>query len=59
MLFFMMASTTAVLPSPCGMFVYREDTSIEASMQPFGSSVFSIRLIKSIVSRRNDGSFVH
>ena len=57
MSFFKMASTAAVLPSPCGMFVYSEDTSIEASIQSFGSLVFSIRFIKSVVSRKNDGSF--
>lgn len=56
MSFFMMASTAAVLPSPCGMF---EDTSIEASIQSFGGLVFSIRFIKSVVSHKNDWIFFH
>ena len=54
MSFFMMASTAAVLPSPCGMF---EDTSIEASIQSFGGLVFSIRFIKSVVSHKTDWIF--
>ena len=44
------------IPSLCGMFVYREVTSIEASMQSFGRAVVSSRLMKSVVSLMNDGS---
>ena len=35
------------IPSSCGMFVYGEVTSIEASMQSFGRAVVSSRLMKS------------
>ena len=34
----------------CGMFVYRDDTSIEANLQLVGSWVDSIWLINSVVS---------
>ena len=44
------------IPSSCGRFVYREVTSIEASMQSFGRAVVSSRLMKSVVSLMNDGS---
>ena len=43
------------IPSSCGMFVYREVTSMDASMQSFGRAVVSSRL-KSVVSLMNDGS---
>ena len=36
-------------PSVCGMFVYREDTSIEANRQCSGSFVFSIKSVWSLV----------
>ena len=44
------------IPSSCGMFVYREVTSIEASIQSSGRAVVSSRLMKSVVSLMNDGS---
>ena len=44
------------IPSSCGMFVYREVTSIEASIQSSGTAVVSSRLMKSVVSLMNDGS---
>ena len=44
------------IPSSWGMFVYREVTSIEASVQSFGRAVLSSRLMKSVVSLMNDGS---
>ena len=45
------------IPSSCGMFVYREVTSIEASMQSFGRAVVSSRLMREcVVSFMNDGS---
>ena len=44
------------IPSSCGMFVYRQVTSMDASMQSFGRAVVSSRLMKSVVSLMNDGS---
>ena len=41
------------IPSSCGMFVYREVTSIEASMQSSGRAVVSSRSMKSVVSFMN------
>ena len=46
---------TASLPFWCGMFVYRDDTSIDASMQVWGSSRVSIWFMKSIESWMKDG----
>ena len=44
------------IPSSCGMLVYREVTSIEASIQSFGRAVVSRRLMKSVMYFKNDGS---
>ena len=44
-------------PSLCGMFVYREDTSIDASLQCVGSFVASIRLMNLVVSLMYEGRF--
>ena len=44
------------IPSSCGMFVYREVTSIEASMQSFGKAAVSGRLMKYMVCFMIDGS---
>ena len=38
------------------MFVYKEVTSIEASIQSSGRAVVFSRLMKSVVSLMNDGS---
>ena len=45
-------------PSSCGMFVYRDDTSIEASLQCVGNWVASIWLMNSIVSFTYEGRFL-
>ena len=50
------AATAASLPSLCGILVYREDTSIDASKHPLSKVVDSIRLMKSVVSLIKDGS---
>ena len=42
-----MASRQASVPSSCGMFVYRLDTSMVASIALFGMGVFSRSEIKS------------
>ena len=44
------------IPSSCGMFVYSEDTSIDASMQFGGNFSLSIVLIKEVESCMYDGS---
>ena len=45
------------MPSLCGMFVYREDTSIDTNRQSVGYGLLSIRLIKSVEFCMKDGSF--
>ena len=44
------------IPSSCGMLVYGELTSMEASVQCLGRAVVSSWLMKSVVSVMNDGS---
>ena len=44
------------IPSSCGMFVYSEDMSIDASMQFDGNFSLSIVLIKEVESCMYDGS---
>ena len=46
-----------VSPSSCGMLVYNEDTSMDASRHFSGIFVVSISLRKSIESLRYEGSF--
>ena len=41
-----------VIPSRCGMFVYRLVTFIETSMALLGSLILSMKLMKSVVSLR-------
>ena len=48
------AFTAACLPSWCGIFVYRDDTSVDARMHLSGSG-FSISRINSVVSFINEG----
>ena len=43
-----------VIPSSCGMFVYRLVTSIETRIAFSTTLVFSMKLIKSVVSLRYD-----
>ena len=43
--------------SSCGMFVYRDYTSIEVNLQLVGSLLFSIILINSVVSLMYEGRF--
>ena len=43
-------------PSWWGMFVYREDTSIDASIHSFGNLVFSMSFINSLESCMYEGS---
>ena len=43
-----------VIPSSCGMFVYRLVTSIETKIAFSTTLVFSMKLIKSVVSLRYD-----
>ena len=38
------------IPSSCGMFVYSDDTSIEASLHLVGKVVCSMRFMNSVVS---------
>jgi len=49
------AFTAACLPSWCGIFVYRDDTSMDARMHLSGSGLFSISRINSVVSFINEG----
>ena len=49
---FFICMHTVVIPSRCGMFVYRLVTSIETSMALLGSLILSMKLIKSVVSLR-------
>ena len=44
--------STLCLPSSCGMLVYNEDTSIDASMHFGGTFVVSISFRNSVVSFR-------
>ena len=44
------------MPSSCGMLVYNDDTSMEASKMLLGSGVFSIKFMKSLESFMCDGS---
>ena len=44
------------IPSSCGMLVYRELTSMEASVRCLRRAVVSSRLMKSVVSVMDDGS---
>ena len=45
---------TMVIPSSCGMLVYRLVTSIDTSIVSFATFVFSIKFKKSVVSLRYD-----
>ena len=45
------------MPSSCGMLVYNDDTSMEASKMLVGSGVFSIKFMKSLESFMCDGSY--
>ena len=45
---------TMLIPSSCGMLVYRLVTSIETSIVPFATFVFSIKFRISVVSLRYD-----
>lgn len=53
---FFSAFSAAAMPSSWGMFVYRDDTSMDASMAVDGMCVCSIIFINSFESFRNDGS---
>ena len=50
--------STLCLPSSCGMLVYNEDTSIDASMHFGGSFVVSISFRNSVISFRYEGRFL-
>ena len=45
-----------MIPSSCEMFVYKLVTSIDTKIVSFDTCVFSIKLIKSVVSLRYDVS---
>ena len=45
------------IPSSCGMFVYSDDTSIEASLHLVGKVVCSMRFMNSVVSLMYEGRF--
>ena len=45
------------IPSLCGMFVYRDDTSMDARILLAGSGVPSTSLMNSVESFRYEGSF--
>ena len=49
------AVTAASRPSMCGIFVYRDETSIDASTHSLASVVASIRFMKSVVSLMKEG----
>ena len=46
------------IPSCCGILRYSADTSIVSRMQFWGSVVFSMMLMKSLVSLMYDGMLV-
>ena len=48
------ALQTILIPSSCGMLVYKLATSIETSIVSFATFVFSIKFKKSVVSLRYD-----
>ena len=50
--------STLCLPSSCGMLVYNEDTSVDASMHSGDSFVVSISFRNSVVSFRYEGRFL-
>ena len=55
--YFSYACHTIVIPSSFGMFVYKLVTSIDTKIVSFDTCVFSIKLMKSVVSLRYDFCF--
>ena len=56
---FSSAFLAAAMPSSWGMFVYSDDTSIEARIAEEGICVCSIMFMNSVESLKNEGSFFH